>query len=113
MVLTRAQQEALKLLASATEGSTVPALVRNGCTVEELHRLVRDGFASAERTQVRGKPSSRPILRIRISDAGREALARKEARPRHGIPRKWVLLGLFVLGVLAGVSVAVFMMPHD
>jgi hypothetical protein len=112
MVLTHTQQEVLKLLADAREGSTVPILVRSGCTVEELHRLVRNGLASAERMQARGKPSSRPVLRIRISDAGRKALARNDAHPNHGILTKWVLLVLFALGVLAGVWVAVFMMPH-
>jgi hypothetical protein len=35
-LLTASQQEALKLLANAGEGSTVPALVRRGCTVDEL-----------------------------------------------------------------------------
>jgi gluconolactonase len=35
-----------ELLADAGEGSTVPALVRRGCTPEDLHRLVRRGLVS-------------------------------------------------------------------
>ena len=64
MVLTSSQKQALKLLASAGEGSTVPALVRRGCTVEELHRLVRNGLANAERMQVQGKPPSRAVFHL-------------------------------------------------
>jgi hydroxymethylglutaryl-CoA reductase len=52
MMLTPGQREALKLLVSAAESYTVPALVRFGFTVEALRRLVRDGVACAERMQV-------------------------------------------------------------
>ena len=113
MVLTSSQREALRLLADAGEGSTVPALVRRGCTVQELHRLVRDGLASAERMQVGGKPPSRAVLHLRISRAGRDALARHRDRAgRAKISVKLLLLVLFVLGVLAGVVVGALLMPH-
>ena len=102
-MLTASQREALKLLATAGEGSTVPELVRRGCTDEELHRLVRDGLAKAERMQVRGKPASRAIFHLRISDAGRKALARPGDRPRRtNFSIRLVVLVLFVVGVLAG-----------
>ena len=113
MVLTSSQREALRLLADAGEGSTVPALVRRGCTVQELHRLVRDGLASAERMQARGKPPSRAVLYLRISRAGRDALARHLDRRGHAkISVRLLLLVLFALGVLAGVVVGALMMPH-
>ena len=63
MVLTRSQREALKLLAEAGEGFTVPALARRGCTPEDLHRLVREGLVSAER------------IRVRCTGAGQAAIA--------------------------------------
>jgi hypothetical protein len=113
MALTSNQREALRLLADAGEGSTVPALVRHGCTVQGLHRLVRDGLASAERMQVRGKPPSRAVLYLRISRAGRDALARHRDRSgRARISVQLLLLVLFVLGVLAGVVVGALLMPH-
>jgi hypothetical protein len=100
MVLTRTQREALRLLANAGVGSTVPALVRRGCAVDELHRLVRDGLARAERLNVQGKRPSPEDFYLRISDAGRKALARQYRR-------RFALL-LFVLGLLAGVCVGAF-----
>lgn len=106
MMLTRSQREALKLLAEAGEGSTVPALVRRGCTPKELHRLVRGGLVRAERIGVRGKPPSPADFHLRISDAGRKALAHHD-----GTSLKLVLIVivLFVLGLLAGVVAGAFM----
>jgi hypothetical protein len=107
MVLTRSQREALKLLAEAGEGSTVPALVRGGCTAEELHRLVRGGLVRAERIQVRGKSPSPADFNLRISDDGRVALARHDERAGRG-----KIVVLFVLALLAGMVVGRFIVPH-
>jgi hypothetical protein len=107
MALTRTQKEALRQLANAGVGSTVPALIRRGCTVDELHRLVRDGLASAEPMQVKGKRPTPSDFYLRISDAGRRALA----RPDRGKGSLWLAL-LFALGLIAGVCVAAFMIPH-
>jgi hypothetical protein len=113
MMLTRSQREALKLLADAGQGSTVPALARGGCTAKELHRLVRGGLVRAERTRVWGKAPSPADFRLRISDAGREALARHDELAGHGtISVKLVLIVLFVIGLLAGVIVGAFMVTH-
>jgi hypothetical protein len=113
MVLTRSQQEALERLASAAEGSTVPALVRRGCTADELHRLVRGGLVRAERMQVRGKPPSPADFHLRISDAGWKALARHDERAgRSRISLRLALIVLFVVALLAGMVVGAFMVPH-
>jgi hypothetical protein len=113
MVLTRSQRQALELLASAREGSTVPAVVRGGCTAEELHRLVRGGFVRAERLSALDRRPSRADFHLRISDTGRKALARHDQRAGNSkISMKLVLLVLFVLAVLAGMAVGAFMIPH-
>jgi hypothetical protein len=113
MVLTRSQREALKLLANAGEGSTVPALVRGGCGAEELHRLVRSGLVRAERIQVLGKPPSPADFHLCISDTGRKALARNYEGAGHAkISAKFVLIVLFVLALLAGMVVGAFVVPH-
>jgi hypothetical protein len=84
--------------------------VRRGCTGEALHRLVRDGFVNAERIQVQGKQPSPVAFYLRISDAGRKALARQDGRPRRGkISTRLVLVVLFALGLLAGVAAGALM----
>ncbi len=82
----------------------MPALLRRGCTVDELHRLARDGFARAEPMNVQGKRPSPADFYLRITDAGRKALARENRR-------KWSvrMAVLFLLGLLAGVCVAAFL----
>ena len=104
MVSKRNQWKALRLLANAGVGSTMPALVRRGCTVDELQRLVRDGLVSAEPIQVQGKRPTPADFYLRVSDAGRKALARHERR--KGSVRLALLL--FVIGLLAGVCFAAF-----
>ena len=106
MALTRTQWKALRLLHTAGLGATVPALMRRGCTPDELHRLVRDGFARAEPVTVQGKGPSPADFYLRISDAGQKALA-LESR------RKWsVRLALLFLLLLVGVCVAAFLISH-
>jgi hypothetical protein len=112
MVLTRNQREALKLLANSAQGFAVPALVRGGCTAKELHRLVRGGLVRAERIRVLGKAPSPADFHVRISDAGRQALARHDEVAGRGAV-KLVLIVLFVLGLLVGVVVGTFTVTHS
>jgi hypothetical protein len=113
MVLTRSQRKALELLANAGEGSTVPALVRCGCTANDLHRLVRDGLVRAQRIRARDRRPSPKDFHLHISDVGRQALARRDDFAGRGmISIKLVLILLFVLGVLAGVVVGAFMITR-
>jgi hypothetical protein len=113
MQLTSSQCEALKLLANAGEGYTVPALVRSGCTIEELRHLARSRLTIAERVRGSGTLRAPAVVRVRISDAGRKALARQEGRTnRRKISARLVMLVLFVLGTLAGMSVGALLARH-
>jgi hypothetical protein len=101
MVLERTQWKALRLLQTAGRGSTVPALMRRGCTVKELHELVRGGFARAEPVLVQRKRPSPSDFYLRITDKGQQALTRENRV-------KWAvrLALLFLLGLFAGVYAA-------
>jgi hypothetical protein len=110
VVLTSSQREALKLLANSGEGCTVPALVRSGCTIEELRHLARSQLAITERVRKPGTLRTPTEIRVRISDAGRKALAHQGDRTnRRKISVRLVLLVLFVIGVFAGASVGTFL----
>ena len=76
MVLTTSQREALKLLANAADGYTVPFMLSHGCSLAALRRLARCGLAITDRVRVPGRRGAPTIARLRISDAGRKALAR-------------------------------------
>jgi len=76
MVLTNNQREALKLLANAADGYTVPFMLNHGRSVTALRRLARCGLATTDRVRVPGRRGAPAIARLRISDAGRKALAR-------------------------------------
>jgi hypothetical protein len=107
MALTSAQWKALRLLQTARAGSTVPALVRRGCTVKELHQLARDGFARAEPILVQRRLPSPSDFHLRITDAGRTALARETRRKRS------VRLALlFLFGLVGGVGFAAFLISQ-
>jgi len=113
MELTSSQTQALKLLTSTAEGSTVPALVRNGCTVEELRHLGRSRLIITERVSGSVTRRAPTAVRVRISDAGRKALALQEGRTnRRKILTRSAILVLFALGVLAGAGVGALMATH-
>jgi hypothetical protein len=76
MVLTTSQRKALQQLADAKHGCTVPYLLSQGCSVAALRDLARHRLAITDRVPVPGKPKSTTAVRLRISDAGRKALAR-------------------------------------
>ena len=106
MVLTTSQRHALELLADAAHGYTVPLMVGRGCDVVALRHLARHRLAVADRVRVPGSRSG-TVVRLRISDDGRKALARRKGRR---ISAKLVLLVLFVVGLLAGIGVGSLMM---
>jgi hypothetical protein len=76
MVLSTGEREALKLLAAAADGYTVPFMLSHGCSIAALRRLTRCGLASTDRVRVLGGRGAPAIARLRINDAGRKALAR-------------------------------------
>ena len=95
------------MLQTARAGSTVPALVRRGCTVKELHQLVRDGLARAEPVLVQRRRPSPADFYLRITEGGRKALARETRR-------KWSVRSalLLLLGLAAGVVFAAFLISQ-
>jgi hypothetical protein len=113
MALTSSQREALKLLADAAGGCTVPFMLSCGCSVAALRHLARCRLAITDRVPVPGRPKSSTVVRLRISDAGRKALARQGGRPyRRKFSVKLMLLVLFALGALAGVGVGALLASH-
>jgi len=76
MVLTNSQRQALKLLADAADGYTVPFMLNHGCSVAALRRLARCRLVVTDRVREPGKRRAPAIARLRISDAGKKALAR-------------------------------------
>jgi hypothetical protein len=110
-MLATDQHETLKLLADAANGCTVPFLLESGCSVAALRHLVRQRLAIADRVPVPDKRKSATVVRLRISKAGRQAL--QDSRPnRHKNFVRLALLVLFVFGMVAGMSVGAFVVPH-
>jgi hypothetical protein len=106
MLPTTSQQRALKLLAEAADGCTVPFMLSHGCSIPALRHLARRRLAIMDYVRVPGNRRAPSVVRLRISDAGRQALAREGDRPGRGrISMRLVLLVLFALGVLAGVCI--------
>jgi hypothetical protein len=85
MVLTNSQREALKLLANARDGCTVPFMLSHGCAVEALRRSMRCRLVITDRVRVpggRGAPAIArrgPERRVRFRRTKRR-FARKQQR---------------------------------
>jgi hypothetical protein len=78
-MLTTNQRPALTLLANATYGCTVPFMLSHGCTIAALRRLARSRLTITDRVREPGKPGTLTVVRLRISNAGRKALAQSAA----------------------------------
>ena len=64
---------ALSLLANSADGRTEARLLSRGFTREEISGLIRDGLATASTVRVGRAPVE--VVRIKITEAGRAALA--------------------------------------
>jgi hypothetical protein len=73
--LTPKARRALELLAVDQRGLTEALLLTYGLTRGMLSRLVRAGLATAQRQTVRPGGKTAEVIRIRITEAGRDALA--------------------------------------
>jgi hypothetical protein len=69
------RRRALKLLAASPDGCTEAIMLAHGFTIDMLVDMTRAGFATAqaECTQAGGRAIE--VTRMRITDAGRRALA--------------------------------------
>jgi hypothetical protein len=71
--------ELLELLATSPHGATEALLVRaHGFSSDMIAGLVRAGLATAQRETMKAGAKPVEVVRVRITDAGREAL--KESR---------------------------------
>jgi hypothetical protein len=64
----------LELLASCRDGRTEAMMVAHGFTIEQLVKLVRGGLASATGERVVAGKAEIEVARLRITEAGGEAL---------------------------------------
>jgi hypothetical protein len=75
MAMSRDRHRALRLLAGSPHGCTEAILFAHGFTTEMLTILVRDGLATATPETVHAGKRPIEVVRVRITDAGRLALA--------------------------------------
>jgi hypothetical protein len=69
------RRRALELLASCPDGCTEAIMLAHGFTTELLVRLVRDGLASVKAENMVAGSQRLEIARVKITAAGRKALA--------------------------------------
>jgi hypothetical protein len=72
--LSADHRRALSLLAGLSHGGTEAILLAHGFTIEMLIVLVRGGFATATPEIVHAGNRSIEVVRVGITDAGRQAL---------------------------------------
>jgi hypothetical protein len=73
--LSTEQRRALKLLAGSPDGCTMSIMLAHGLKPELLADLVRGGLATAKPETVRAGGKSIEVVRMLITDAGRQAIA--------------------------------------
>jgi hypothetical protein len=77
--LSPEQREALELLASDPQGATEELLVLvHGFDGDMIAGLVHSGLATARRENMKAGGRAIEVVRIRITGAGRDALAAKD-----------------------------------
>jgi hypothetical protein len=70
-----AGRRALELLASCREGCTEAIMLARGFTIKQMVELTRAGLATAKAERVVGGGKTIEVARVRITEAGRRALA--------------------------------------
>jgi hypothetical protein len=70
------RRRALELLAASRDGVSEAIMIAHGFTVAQMVELVRAGLASATHERVVAGRRAMQITRVRITDAGRQALAK-------------------------------------
>jgi hypothetical protein len=69
------RRRALELLAASRDGVSEAIMIAHGFTVAQMVELVRSGLASATPERVVAGKRAMQITRVRITEAGRRALA--------------------------------------
>ena len=85
MGITGDQRRALQMLADSPEGCTVPMMLAYGCAIVALRRLVRDQLAMTARERVPRARRTITVVRLRITNAGRRALASSRLLPSERV----------------------------
>jgi len=75
MRLSADKKRALSMLAGYPTGCTEAIMLAHDFTVAMLAELVRDGLVIAETESVRAGHQPMTVTRVKITDAGRRALA--------------------------------------
>jgi hypothetical protein len=71
------RRRALALLAASPDGTTEAILLAHGFSTEMIVELIRDGLANAQAERVTASGRAIEVTRVRITDAGRRALAER------------------------------------
>jgi hypothetical protein len=74
--ISEEQRRALRLLARSPTGRTEAMLQARGFTNKMLATLVQDGFATAALQTVHLRKGPLEVVRMQITDSGRQAIAR-------------------------------------
>ena len=69
------RRRALELLAASSDGCTEAIILAHGFTIDFLVDLIRAGLATAQTDRAVAGGRSMQVTRLRITDAGRRALA--------------------------------------
>jgi hypothetical protein len=77
--VTADERRLLELLTASADGTTDALLVAHGFDFDLMARLVRERLATATPERVYAGGKSVEVTRVRITDAGRRALAGKDA----------------------------------
>jgi hypothetical protein len=70
------RRRALELLAASRYGYTKAILRAHGFSIDMMVELVKAGLATTKRERMVGDGRQTDVVRVRITDAGRQALAR-------------------------------------
>src|SRR5262245_13950406 len=74
------RRRALELLAASPDGCTAAILLAHGFKSDRLVELINAGLASVTTERVIARDRAMEVTRVRITDAGRQALDRPKAR---------------------------------
>jgi len=74
-MLPRDQRRVLTVLAVSPDGCTEAILLAHGFTFVQLTKVVRAGLATAKGERMMAGKRAMEVTRVRITEAGRQALA--------------------------------------
>ena len=73
----RFRRRALALLAASSDGATEAIMLAHGFALDLLVEMVRDGLATAHVERMVAGKRKIEVVRVRITDVGRRALAER------------------------------------